>query len=108
MSSLKQLEQQKAELEIKITQSLEIAKKVELELERARARQIAVDKCSKEIRSLLENYGLRMEDVLPTPPVGSKALHKQEGQRDGLLSLFGVKPEVKYRYITDSLRLKKI
>ena len=108
MSSLKQLEQQKAQLEIKINQSIESAKKVELELHRARERQQAVDRCSSEINLLLENHGLRLEDILPEAATGHLISRNQAKKSDGFFSLFGVKPERKYKHIVESLKLKKI
>lgn len=108
MSSLKQLEQQKAQLEIKINQSIEIAKKVELELQKARVRQQAVDRCSTEINRLLENHGLSVEDIFPASPTGSLTSKNQSDTSDGFFSLFGVKPERKYKHIVESLKLKKI
>jgi len=108
MSSLKQLEQQKAQLEIKINQSIEIAKKVELELQKARVRQHAVDRCSTEINRLLDNHGLSVEDIFPALPTSSLISKNQDAISDGFFSLFGVKPERKYKHIVESLKLKKI
>jgi uncharacterized protein YwgA len=79
MPSLKQLEQDKAALDLKIAQSIEAAKRMDAELEKARKKQEAIDKSSLEIQSVLQKYSLRMEDVFPTPPANTK-LHKKEGQ----------------------------
>ncbi|MEY4718987.1 MAG: hypothetical protein RL563_1605 [Pseudomonadota bacterium] len=66
MQSLKQLEQQKADLDLSIAKSLEVAKKVALELERARIRQEIVDKGANEIMALMEKYSLSQEDIFPS------------------------------------------
>lgn len=66
MSSLKQLEQQKAELDLKISQSLEIAKKMSLELEHARVRQQAIERGAAEIKAVMEKYNLKQEDIFPS------------------------------------------
>jgi len=72
MSSLKQLEQQKAELDLKITQSMEMLKKMDLDLEHARLRQKAIDQGTKEIMAVMEKYNLTQEDIFPnnTPRLG--------------------------------------
>lgn len=66
MPSLKQLEQQKAELDSKITQSLETLKRMDLELEQARLRQEAIDQGSAEIMAVMEKYNLTPEDIFPS------------------------------------------
>ncbi len=65
MPSLKQLEQQKAELDFKITQSLEVLKKMDLDLEQARLRQQAIDQGTAQIMAVMEKYNLTQEDVFP-------------------------------------------
>ena len=65
MPSLKQLEQQKAELDLKITQSLEILKKMDVDLEQARLRQEQVDQGTAQIMAVMEKYNLSIEDVFP-------------------------------------------
>ena len=66
MPSLKQLEQQKAELDFKITQSLEILKKMDLDLEQARLRQEAIELGTAQIMAVMEKYSLTPEDVFPS------------------------------------------
>jgi hypothetical protein len=66
MPSLKQLEQQKAELDFKITQSMEILKKMDLELEQARLRQEAIDQGTAQIMAIMDKYNLTQQDVFPT------------------------------------------
>jgi antitoxin component HigA of HigAB toxin-antitoxin module len=66
MPSLKQLEQQKAELDLKIIQSMEILKKMDMDLEKARLRQEAVDRGTAEIQAVMEKYNLTQEDIFPT------------------------------------------
>ncbi|WP_300552643.1 hypothetical protein [Limnohabitans sp. Rim8] len=66
MPSLKQLEQQKAELDFKITQSLEILKKMDADLEKARLRQEEVDQGTAQIMAVMEKYNLTQEDVFPS------------------------------------------
>ena len=65
MPSLKQLEQQKAELEFKIIQSMETLKRMDVELEQARLRQEAIDKGTAQIMAVMEKYNLTQEDVFP-------------------------------------------
>ena len=65
MPSLKQLEKQKAELDFKINQSLEILKKMDEELEQARLRQEQIDKGTAEIMAVMEKYQLTLNDVFP-------------------------------------------
>jgi hypothetical protein len=107
LPTLKQLEQEKAELELKIAQSIEAANQVTDRLEKARLRQAAIDQCNQEMMTLLERYGLGMDDLLPTESTGSQVIHQQnkkEATNSGLLELFGFKPKIKYKYITESLR----
>ena len=80
MSSLKLLEQQKAELDLKISQSLEIAKKMSLELEQARVRQQAIDRGAAEIKSVMEKYNLSQEDIFPGAPSKAMAANKVESK----------------------------
>ena len=63
MPSLKQLEQQKAELDFKIVQSLEVLKRMDLELEQARMRQEAIDQGTAQIMAVMEKFNLTQEDV---------------------------------------------
>jgi hypothetical protein len=79
MPTLKQLELEKAALDLKIAQSIEAAKKMDAELERARLRQEAIDKSTFEIQAVLQKYSLRIEDVFPTSTNLIK-LQKKEGQ----------------------------
>lgn len=65
MPSLKSLQQQKAELDFKIAQSLEIARKIALELEQAQVRQEEIDTGTAQIRALMEKYNLSQEDLFP-------------------------------------------
>jgi hypothetical protein len=65
MPSLKQLEQQKAELDFKIIQSMETLKRMDVELEQARLRQEAIDKGTAQIMAVMEKYNLTQEDVFP-------------------------------------------
>ena len=80
MSSLKQLEQQKAELDLKIMQSLEIAKKMELDLDQARLRQQAIDRGASEIKAVMEKYNLSQEDIFPSAQSKATAAHKSESK----------------------------
>jgi antitoxin component HigA of HigAB toxin-antitoxin module len=66
MSSLQQLQQIKADLDLKIAQSLETAKKITLELEQAQIRQERVDKGTAEVRAVMEKYDLSQEDLFPS------------------------------------------
>lgn len=65
MSSLKQLQQQKADLDLKIAQSLETAKRISLELEQAQIRQVEIDTGTTQIKALMEKYNLSQEDLFP-------------------------------------------
>ena len=65
MSSLKQLQQQKADLDLKIAQSLETARRIALELEQAQIRQKEIDTGTTQIKALMEKYNLSQEDLFP-------------------------------------------
>jgi hypothetical protein len=107
LPTLKQLEQEKAALELKIAQSIEAANKVTDSLEKARLRQAAIDQCNLEMMTLLERYGLGIDDLLPSESTGSQAIHKRNKKDEkaiGLFELFGFKPKVQYKYITESLK----
>jgi antitoxin component HigA of HigAB toxin-antitoxin module len=80
MHSLKLLEQQKAELDLKISQSLEMAKKMELDLEQARVRHQAIERGTSEIKSVMEKYNLSQEDIFPGAPSKATAAHKSESK----------------------------
>lgn len=80
MTSLKQLEQQKAELDFKITQSLEILKKMDVDLEQARSRQEAVERGTAQIMSVMEKYNLSQEDVFPGSIAKVAAVKPKESQ----------------------------
>lgn len=74
MPSLQQLQQQKADLDLKIAQSLETAKKITLELEEARIRQEEVDAGTTQIKALMDKYNLSQEDLFPDS-ASSKLAH---------------------------------
>lgn len=80
MPSLKQLEKQKAELDFKIYQSLEILKKMDAELEQARLRQEQVDKGTAEILAVMEKYQLRPDDVFPDTPSNVTSIKPKPSQ----------------------------
>jgi hypothetical protein len=80
MPSLKQLEQQKAELDFKITQSMEILKKMDLDLEQARLRQQAIDEGTAQIMAVLEKYNLKLEDIFPGSAAKATATKPKESQ----------------------------
>ncbi len=80
MSSLKQLEQQKAELDLKISQSLDLLKKMDLDLEKARLRQDAVDQGTAQIKAVMEKYDLTQEDIFPNSSSKVVALKPKESQ----------------------------
>ena len=80
MPSLKQLEQQKAELDFKITQSLEILKKMDLDLEQARLRQEELDLGTAQIMAVMEKYNLTQEDVFPDNITKAASLKPKESQ----------------------------
>ena len=77
MHSLKQLEKQKAELDFKISKSLEILKKMDAELEQARLRQEQIDRGPAGIMAVMEKYQLTLGDVFPdNPAAGATIKHK--------------------------------
>ena len=78
MPSLKQLEEQKAELDFKITQSMEVLKKMDQDLEQARLRQQAIDQGTAQIMAVMEKYNLTQEDIFPnsTPKIAT-VKHKE-------------------------------
>lgn len=80
MHSLKLLEQQKAELDLKISQSLEMAKKMSLDLEQARVRHQAIERGTSEIKSVMEKYNLSQEDIFPGAPSKAMAANKVESK----------------------------
>ena len=80
MPSLKQLEQQKADLDLKISQSLEMAKKMSLELEEARVRHQAIERGATEIKNVMEKYNLTQEDIFPSAQSKAMAAHKSESK----------------------------
>jgi len=80
MSSLKLLEQQKAELDLKIALSLEMLKKMDKDLEQARLRQEAVDRGTAEIKAVMEKYNLTQEDIFPTSVSKVTAIKHKESQ----------------------------
>jgi antitoxin component HigA of HigAB toxin-antitoxin module len=80
MSSLKQLEQQKAELDLKISQSLDLLKKMDLDLEKARLRQEAVDQGTAQIKAVMEKYDLSQEDIFPNSASKVIAMKPKESQ----------------------------
>ena len=80
MHSLKQLEQQKAELDLKISQSLEMAKKMSLDLEQARVRHQAIERGTSEIKSVMEKYNLSQEDIFPGAASKAMAANKVESK----------------------------
>jgi antitoxin component HigA of HigAB toxin-antitoxin module len=80
MPSLKQLEQQKAELDSKITQSLEILKKMDIDLEQARLRQQAIDQGTAQIMAVMEKYNLTQEDIFPSGISKAPRIKPKESQ----------------------------
>jgi hypothetical protein len=54
MATFQQLQQQKAELDLKIAQSLDAAKKMSEELEQARIRHEQVETGAKQIMALMD------------------------------------------------------
>lgn len=80
MHSLKQLEQQKAELDLKISQSLEMAKKMSLDLEQARVRHQAIERGTSEIKAVMEKYNLTQDDIFPSAQANAMAAHKTESK----------------------------
>lgn len=80
MSSLKQLQQQKADLDLKIAQSIETAKKISLELEQAQIRQMEIDTGTTQIKALMERYNLSQEDLFPGNPSKVVPLQSKESK----------------------------
>jgi hypothetical protein len=80
MPSLKQLEQQKAELDFKIIQSMETLKRMDVELEQARLRQEAIDKGTAQIMAVMEKYNLTQEDVFPGSLLKGPTLKPKESK----------------------------
>jgi hypothetical protein len=82
MASFQQLQQQKAELDLKIAQSLDMAKKMAAELEQARIRHEEIETGTAQIMALMDKYNLSKEDLFPglsskpenSPPKESKTL----------------------------------
>jgi hypothetical protein len=66
MASFQQLQQQKAELDLKIAQSLEAAKKMAADLEKARLRHEEIETGTAQITALMEKYNLSKEDLFPS------------------------------------------
>lgn len=66
MPSFQQLQQQKAELDLKIAQSLDAAKKIAIELEQAQIRQNEIDTGTSQIKALMERYNLSQDDLFPS------------------------------------------
>jgi antitoxin component HigA of HigAB toxin-antitoxin module len=67
MASFQQLQQQKADLDLKIAQSLEAAKKIAADLEKARLRHEEIETGTAQIMALMEKYNLSKEDLFPSP-----------------------------------------
>jgi antitoxin component HigA of HigAB toxin-antitoxin module len=67
MASFQELQQQKAELDLKIAQSMDAAKKMSEELERARVRHEEVEAGTRQIMALMDKYNLSKEDLFPNP-----------------------------------------
>ena len=67
MATFQQLQQQKAELDFKIAQSLDAAKKMAAELEQARVRHEEIETGTAQIMALMDKYNLSKEDLFPSP-----------------------------------------
>ena len=67
MASFQELQQQKAELDLKSAQSMDAAKKMSEELERARVRHEEVEAGTRQIMALMDKYNLSKEDLFPNP-----------------------------------------
>ena len=67
MATFQQLQQQKAELDLKIAQSLDAAKRMSEELEQARFRHEEVEAGTRQIMALMDKYNLSKEDLFPNP-----------------------------------------
>ena len=79
MSSLAELQKIKAELDLKIAQSLETAKKITVELEQAQVRQTQIDRGTAEIQAVMDKYDMRLEDLIPkvTPKFNTAPASKE-------------------------------
>ena len=65
MATFQQLQQQKAELDLKIAQSMDAAKRMAAELEQARLRHEEIETGTAQITALMEKYNLSKEDLFP-------------------------------------------
>jgi antitoxin component HigA of HigAB toxin-antitoxin module len=65
MPSFQQLQQQKAELDLKIVQSMDMAKRMAAELEQARIRHEEIETGTVQIMALMDKYNLTKEDLFP-------------------------------------------
>jgi antitoxin component HigA of HigAB toxin-antitoxin module len=65
MASFQQLQQQKAELDLKIAQSMDAAKRMAAELEQAQIRHEEIETGTAQIMALMEKYNLSKEDLFP-------------------------------------------
>ena len=74
MASFQQMQQQKAELDLKIAQSLDAAKKIAAELEQARIRHEEIETGTAQIMALMDKYKLSKEELFPSPS-SSKSLN---------------------------------
>jgi hypothetical protein len=73
LATFQQLQQQKAELDLKIAQSMDAAKRMSAELEQARVRHEEVEAGTRQIMALMDKYNLSKEDLFPGPsPSSSK------------------------------------
>jgi antitoxin component HigA of HigAB toxin-antitoxin module len=67
LATFQQLQQQKAELDLKIAQSMDAAKRMSAELEQARVRHEEVEAGTRQIMALMDKYNLSKEDLFPGP-----------------------------------------
>ena len=67
MASFQELQQQKAELDLKIAQSMDAARRMADELEQARLRHEEIEAGTAQIMSLMDKYNLSKEDLFPNP-----------------------------------------
>ena len=67
MATFQQLQQQKAELDLKIAQSMDAARRMAAELEQARLRHEEIETGTAQIMALMEKYNLSKEDLFPSP-----------------------------------------
>ena len=65
MATFQQLQQQKAELDLKIAQSMDAARRMADELEQARLRHEEIEAGTAQIMALMEKYNLSKEDLFP-------------------------------------------